>query len=100
MRFLRRFLLHVLPRGFVRIRHFGKLPLQPSPRSITSTLQTKMLARASFTTLCMAAHSKRRIEAVSALDVPPMRRFNDSGRATDCPGPDRRLRSPPAVVTV
>jgi hypothetical protein len=24
--FLRRFLLHVLPRGFVRIRHFGIYP--------------------------------------------------------------------------
>jgi hypothetical protein len=30
--FLRRFLLHVLPRGFVRIRHFGFLSA-PRPRA-------------------------------------------------------------------
>jgi hypothetical protein len=29
--FLRRFLLHLLPRGFVRIRHFGSSPTAAAP---------------------------------------------------------------------
>ena len=94
--FLRRFLLHVLPRGFVRIRHFGFLSSRRRGRLLP--LCKQMLARASFTTLCMAAHSKRRIEP-SPLWTCPL-----------CGGSmilverltavQIRLRSPPAVVTV
>ena len=29
--FIRRFLMHVLPKGFHRIRHYGLLPMAPAP---------------------------------------------------------------------
>jgi hypothetical protein len=35
--FLRRFFLHVLPRGFVRIRHFGFLT-NPQPQTADTAL--------------------------------------------------------------
>src|SRR4029077_1854951 len=31
--FIRRFLMHVLPQGFHRIRYYGLLPAQPAPRT-------------------------------------------------------------------
>ena len=37
--FLRRFLLHVLPRGFVRIRHFGLLANAHRRRTIACAQQ-------------------------------------------------------------
>jgi hypothetical protein len=40
--FLRRFFLHVLPKGFVRIRHFGLLSNRFRSRSLT--LARKLLA--------------------------------------------------------
>lgn len=46
--FLRRFLLHVLPRGFVRIRHFGFLASRR--RGTLLPLCKQMLADASFAT--------------------------------------------------
>jgi len=42
--FLRRFLLHVLPRGFVRIRHFGFLSAPRRRKSIA--LCRRLLAQA------------------------------------------------------
>ena len=37
--FIRRFLLHVIPKGFVRVRHFGFLanPIQGPSRKVPST---------------------------------------------------------------
>ena len=43
--FLRRFLLHILPRGFTRIRHFGILANRSRPKFIP--LCRQLLARAS-----------------------------------------------------
>ena len=37
--FLRRFLLHVLPRGFVRIRHFGFLSARRRRESLATSRQ-------------------------------------------------------------
>jgi len=55
--FLRRFLLHVLPRGFVRIRHFGFLASRR--RGTLLPVCKRMLACASFTTHSVAVRSKR-----------------------------------------
>ena len=92
--FLRRFLLHVLPRGFVRIRHFGFLASRR--RGSLLPLCKQMLATASFTTLCAAVRSKRRIQP-SPLRTCPL-----------CGGSmilverltavQIRLRSPPAAI--
>ena len=68
--FLRRFLLHLLPRGFVRIRNFGFLR-QPPARSVAATLcsLTGLGARiqprhSACSTACPHSH---------ALDVPLVR---------------------------
>jgi Putative transposase len=92
--FLRRFLLHVLPRGFVRIRHFGFLASRRRGRLLP--LCKQMLAGEPFTTHSVAARSDRRIEP-SRLWTCPL-----------CGGSmllverltagQIRLRSPPAVV--
>jgi hypothetical protein len=58
--FLRRFLLHVLPRGFVRIRHFGFLASRR--RGALLPLCRKMLDGASSTAHSVIACSNRRSE--------------------------------------
>jgi hypothetical protein len=94
--FLRRFLLHVLPRGFVRIRHFGFLASRR--RGQLLPLCKQMLARASFTTLCVSARSQRRIEPS------PLWRCSLCGGSMivveRLTAVQIRLRSPPAVVIV
>jgi Putative transposase/Transposase zinc-binding domain len=86
--FLRRFLLHVLPKGFVRIRHFGFLANRR--RATTLPLCFQLLGTASSTEQ----------EASSTNDVSPLR------LCPKCGGPMRvierltadelQLRSPPA----
>jgi putative transposase/transposase-like zinc-binding protein len=56
--FLRRFLLHVLPRGFVRIRHFGFLASRRRGQLLSRCKQ--ILAGAAGTANCTAVHSHDR----------------------------------------
>ena len=56
--FLRRFLLHVLPRGFVRIRHFGFLANRRRGQLLSRCKQ--ILTVATSTTDRAAAHSQDR----------------------------------------
>jgi hypothetical protein len=56
--FLRRFLLHVLPRGFVRIRHFGFLASRRRGQLLSRCKQ--ILAGATGDTDCAAAHAHER----------------------------------------
>ena len=42
--FLRRFLLHLLPPGFVRIRNFLAYPRQPQPRHAVAAVLSDYLA--------------------------------------------------------
>jgi hypothetical protein len=58
--FLRRFLLHVLPRGFVRIRHFGFLASRR--RGTLLPLCNRMLTDASFTMHSLGTRVNRRDE--------------------------------------
>jgi hypothetical protein len=53
--FLRRFLLHVLPRGFVRIRHFGFLASRRRGKFLSRCRQA--LASDECSTDCAAVHS-------------------------------------------
>ena len=66
--FLRRFLLHALPRGFVRIRHFGFLASRS--RSAMLPLCKQMLAGASFTTHSVAARANSRNEPSPVWSCP------------------------------
>jgi Zn finger protein HypA/HybF involved in hydrogenase expression len=90
--FLRRFLLHVLPKGFVRIRHFGFLANRR--RATTLPLCFQLLG----------AEPSTEQEALSTNDASPLR------FCPKCGGPMRvierltaeeiQLRSPPARDTV
>ena len=90
--FLRRFLLHVLPKGFVRIRHFGFLANRR--RATTLPLCFRLLGAAPQTEQ----------EISPAKDASPLR------RCPKCGGPMRvietltaaeiQLRSPPAPDAV
>jgi hypothetical protein len=92
--FLRRFLLHVLPRGFVRIRHFGFLASRRRGQLLPRCKQ--LLAVACCATDSVVVQSKERNER-SALWTCPL-----------CGGPmvvverltavQIRLRSPPAAI--
>jgi hypothetical protein len=53
--FLRRFLLHVLPKGFVRIRPELRLPRQPQARHTPATL----LSSARLSTAGRTRHTKQ-----------------------------------------
>jgi hypothetical protein len=90
--FLRRFLLHLLPKGFVRIRHFGFLANR---------------RRAQFLPLCFAAldsSAQTELSTSAAREVSPLQ------SCPKCGGPmvvterltaaQIQLRSPPILVTV
>lgn len=47
--FLRRFLLHVRPKGFVRIRNFGRLPRQPQARHAPTSVVMARIGSAGIT---------------------------------------------------
>ena len=83
--FLRRFLLHVLPRGFVRIRHFGFLSARRRRNSIAITRQ--LLAEAP--------------RPRSQLRPPPRPRHHLAmpvlWRHHDHPGEAHRSAAPPAI---
>src|SRR5580693_8461809 len=93
--FLRRFLLYVLPRGFVRIRHFGFLA---SRRGRLLPLCKQMLATASCTMLSVAARSKKRIEPSPLWTCPLC--GSSMILVERLAAVQIRLRSPPAVVIV
>jgi hypothetical protein len=78
--FLRRFLLHVLPPGFVRIRHFGLLGASPSSR-ITPALLTaacRIVPRSGKS----QARGKSWFLSTGPLDLSAMRRTNGPHRTT------------------
>jgi hypothetical protein len=90
-KFLRRFLLHILPQGFVRIRHFGFLACRR--RSTTLPLCFQLLG---------AAQEALNEEHTSSTEDPP-----DLYRCPKCGGPMKvierltaaeiQLRSPPRI---
>ena len=73
--FLRRFLLHILPRGFTRIRHFGILANRSRPEFIP--LCRQLLAGA----LDQLAHARREQPDCGDVGLPELRRRDDSHRA-------------------
>ena len=93
--FLRRFLLHVLPRGFVRIRHFGFLSTRHRSESVP---------------LCreLIAAEPQKLPRVKKRE--PDVRWEGLWRCPNCGGPmlvierlsaiELRLRSPPVVTEV
>src|SRR4029453_13131858 len=94
--FLRRFLLHVVPPGFVRIRHFGLLANRTRQAKLTRCRQLLAVAAAAATSLLPASPS----------DTPSPRR----GASPRAPGPPSpllpgslfflgpRSAAPPALV--
>jgi hypothetical protein len=56
--FLRRFLLHVVPPGFVRIRHFGLLANRTRQAKLTRCRQLLAVAAAAATSLLPASPSE------------------------------------------
>src|SRR6202140_805741 len=90
--FLRRFLLHVLPKGFVRIRHFGSLANRRRATTLPLCLQLLGSAR--------EPQAQQEVSAASASDL---------WFCPKCGGPmaaierftaaEIRLRSPPLPVT-
>src|SRR5580658_4133513 len=91
--FLRRFLLHVLPRGFVRIRHFGFLA---SRRRSLLPLCKQMLAGAFFTTHSVTARSKKRNEPAHLWACPLC--GGSMVLIERLTAVQIRLRSPPAAI--
>jgi len=92
--FLRRFLLHVLPRGFVRIRHFGFLA---SRRRGTLLLRCKqILVGASFATHTVATRTKQRNESSPLWTCPLC--GSSMVRVEQLTAAQIRLRSPPAAI--
>ena len=89
MKFLRRFLLHLLPRGFVRIRHFGFLASR---------------RRAQLLPLCFAALDSELAQSETAT---PTAQDSPNRFCPNCGGPmviierftaaQIQLRSPPKV---
>ena len=92
--FLRRFLLHVLPRGFVRIRHFGFLASRRRGQLLSRCKQ--ILAGATSTNDCAAVHSHERKDR-PALWVCPLCGGTMIVIERLTPA-QMRLRSPPVVV--
>jgi len=91
--FLRRFLLHVLPRGFVRIRHFGFLA---SRRGTLLPLCKQMLADSSFTTPSVVARANKRNEQSPVWTCPLC--GGSMVLVARLTAVQIRLRSPPAVI--
>jgi hypothetical protein len=92
--FLRRFLLHVLPRGFVRIRHFGFLASRRRGQLLPRCKQ--ILAVASCTTHSITVHSNDRYER-PALWLCPL--CGGAMIVVERLTPAQiRLRSPPAAT--
>jgi hypothetical protein len=91
--FLRRFLLHVLPRGFVRIRYFGFFAHRHRAEFVPLCFEFELLATA----------ATRARPACGPATLRPLR------QCPKCGGPmvllerltpaQLRLRSPPAPVT-
>jgi len=75
--FLRRFLLHLLPKGFVRIRHFGFLanPAYHSPAALLSTTRRR-------TTVAIRTRRAATQAAEPALALSQMRRPHGGHRET------------------
>ena len=93
--FLRRFLLHVLPHGFVRIRHFGFLASRRRGQLLPRCKQ--ILEGASCTTYFVAVLSNERNER-SALWLCPL--CGGTMIVVERLTPAQlRLRSPPAAIT-
>jgi hypothetical protein len=90
--FLRRFLLHLLPKGFVRIRHFGFLANR---------------RRSTLLPLCFAALAT--VPSPTEPETPATQESNPLWRCPKCGGPmavierlsaaQIQLRSPPRLVT-
>ena len=76
--FLRRFLLHVLPPGFVRIRHFGLMAHRR--RGVSLPLCLQLLAQSGRVPAEAGSERKSRFVSTAALDVPAMRRPHGSHR--------------------
>ena len=76
--FLRRFLLHVLPKGFVRIRYFGVL----APRCRTRALAQCRQALAVDPTPA-SAEGLVTAQTQAHVAVPPLRRADARGRTAD-----------------
>lgn len=76
--FLRRLLLHVLPRGSVRIRHFGFL-CAPRPRA-SIVVSRRLLAQAIPRLLLLRKQQLRR----PRVTVPVLWRRHDHPRKTHC----------------
>jgi hypothetical protein len=92
--FLRRFLLHVLPRGFVRIRHFGFLASRR--RSTLLPRCKQMLADASFTTPSVMACATGRNEPSPVWTCPLC--GGSMVLVERLTAVQIRLRSPPAAI--
>ena len=90
--FLRRFLLHILPDGFRKIRHFGLL----APANVSTRLAAAQL-------IVNSLDRRRRRETP---DIPPARTFAmPDGTCPDCGGPlvrivVHRATPPPTVVLI
>ena len=84
--FLRRFLLHVLPRGFVRIRHFGFLSARRRRNSIAITRQLLAEAPRPRSPTPTAPPAPRHHLAMPVL-----------WRHHDHPGEAHRSAAPPAI---
>jgi Putative transposase len=92
-RFLRRFLLHLLPKGFVRIRHFGFLACRRRPSTLPICFQL----------LGAAQEPPDEVDAASRQDAP------DLYRCPKCGGPMKvierltaaeiQFRSPPQLCS-
>jgi hypothetical protein len=83
--FLRRFLLHLLPRGFVRIRNFGFLA-KPPPRNLAAALFA-MAELSPAIVVEHAAYSQRRWHSL-LLDLSSLWRTHESNRdAYSCADP-------------
>jgi Putative transposase/Transposase zinc-binding domain len=92
--FLRRFLLHLLPRGFVRIRHFGFLASRR--RGALLPLCQRMLAGASFTTHSVPARTNRQNEPSPVWTCPLC--GGSMVLVERLTAVQIRLRSPPAAI--
>ena len=84
--FLRRFFLHVLPRGFVRIRHFGLLANRKRANSSSTLFPVAPAIRSARSRRCLAGRAPHS----HAAEVSSLRR-NHAG----CRAPLRRPTPPP-----
>jgi hypothetical protein len=94
--FLRRFLLHVLPRGFVRIRHFGFLASRR--RGALIPLCKQLLPAAVPTPHCVPDHSTSNCQTAPLWTCP--RCGGSMVLIERLTAVQIRLRSPPAAIVV